>query len=109
MKINNKSREFAPAEVYKITKSNSIGKMTECTAEVLEVTGYIHYTDEKLEGEAVEILSLETDHGIYATNSATFIRTFFDIVEIMGELPINITIGHDVSKNGRNYIYADLA
>lgn len=110
MKINRTSREFKPAEVYKITKSNSIGKMTECKESVITVTGFISYTDEKEDGTTTDILSIETANcGILATNSATFIRTFFDIIEIMGDLPIDITIGHEVSKNGRNFIYADLA
>ena len=109
MNIITTSREFKPAEVYKITKSNSIGKMTDCKDELLTVTGYIKYADEKEDGSVVEILSLETSSGIYATNSATFIRTFEDIIDIMGDLPVDIKIGHDISKNGRNYIYADLA
>lgn len=109
MEIIRKSREFAPAEIYKATKSNSIKRMSDITDnDIITVKDYIVYEDVKDDG-SVTILSIITDTGIYATNSATFTRTFLDIVDIMGELPIDIRVGHDTSKNGRKFIFADLA
>lgn len=109
MEITRKSREFTPAEIYKATKSNSIKRMSDITDnEIITVKDYIVYEDVKEDG-SITILSIITDTGIYATNSATFTRTFLDIVDIMGELPVNITVGHDTSKNGRKFIFADLA
>lgn len=109
MEITRKSRDFAPAEIYKATKSNSIKRMSDIADnEIITVKDYIVYEDVKDDG-SVTILSIITDTGIYATNSATFTRTFLDIVDIMVELPINITVGHDTSKNGRKFIFADLA
>lgn len=105
MEITRKSREFTPAEIYKTTKSNSIKRMSDIADnEIITVKDYIVYED-----GSVTILSIITDTGIYATNSATFIRTFLDIVDIMNDLPLNITVGHDTSKNGRKFIFADLA
>ena len=105
MEITRKSREFTPAEIYKATKSNSIKRMSDIADnEIITVKDYIVYED-----GSVTILSIITDTGIYATNSATFIRTFLDIVDIMNDLPLNITVGHDTSKNGRKFIFADLA
>lgn len=109
MEITRKSREFTPAEIYKVTKSNSIKRMSDIADnEIITAKDYIVYEDTKDDG-SVTILSIITDTGIYATNSATFTRTFLDIVDIMGELPVNITVGHDTSKNGRKFIFADLA
>lgn len=109
MEITRKSREFTPAEIYKATKSNSIKRMSDITDnEIITAKDYIVHEDVKDDG-SVTILSIITDTGIYATNSATFTRTFLDIVDIMGELPVNITVGHDTSKNGRKFIFADLA
>ena len=109
MEITRKSREFAPAEIYKATKSNSIKRMSDITDnDIITVKDYIVYEDVKEDG-SVTILSIITDTGIYATNSATFTRTFLDIVDIMGELPVDIRVGHDTSKNGRKFIFADLA
>lgn len=107
MNIIKTSRDFTGAELYKATKSQSIKKMSEVTG-YLTVTDYVKYEDVKEDGTAVTILSVITTDGIYATNSSTFIRTFEDIVSLMGELPIDITVGHDTSKNGRKYIFADL-
>lgn len=110
MEITRKSREFAPAEIYKATKSNSIKRMSDIADnEIITVKDYIVYEDVKDDGSSVTILSIITDTGIYATNSATFTRTFLDIVHIMDKLPVNITVGHDTSKNGRKFIFADLA
>lgn len=110
MEITRKSREFTPAEIYKATKSNSIKRMSDIADnEIIVAKDYIVYEDSKEDGSSITILSIITDTGIYATNSATFIRTFLDIVDIMGELPVNITVGHDTSKNGRKFIFADLA
>ena len=108
MNIIKTSRDFTGAELYKATKSQSIKRMSDATG-VITVNDYVKYEDVKEDGTAVTILSVITPDGIFATNSSTFIRTFEDIVQIMGELPIDITIGHDTSKNGRSYIYADLA
>lgn len=109
MEITRKSREFTPAEIYKATKSNSIKRMSDITDnDIITVKDYIVYEDVKEDG-TITILSIITDTGIYATNSATFTRTFLDIVDIMGELPVDIRVGHDTSKNGRKFIYADLA
>lgn len=109
MEITRKTREFTPAEIYKATKSNSIKRMSDIADnEIITAKDYIVYEDTKGDG-SVTILSIITDTGIYATNSATFTRTFLDIVDIMGELPVNITVGHDTSKNGRKFIFADLA
>ena len=107
MNIIKTSRDFTGAELYKATKSQSIKRMSEVTGTVT-VNGYVKYEDVKEDGTAVTILSIITNDGIFATNSSTFIRTFEDIVTLMVELPIDITVGHDTSKNGRSYIYADL-
>ena len=105
----NNNEVYAGKEIYKMTKSNSIKKMSEIDG-VFGCLGFIYYEDEKTDGSTVPILTIEADTGeVFATNSATFIRSFLDIYEMMQELPIDIVVGHATSKKGRAFIFCDLA
>ena len=112
MNIIKQNRELTAAEIYKMTKSASINKVSENTGETFEIDAYIIYEDEK-EDNITEILSiLTTDGEVYATNSPTFQREFNDLVSIF-ELtkealpPIKIVEG--ISKSGRTFYRCDLA
>lgn len=101
--------EYVKGEIYKMTKSDSIQKMSTIDGSFGAV-GFIYYMDEKSDGTEVAILSIESStHEIFATNSITFIRSFLDIYGMMEELPIDIYVGHGTSSKGRSYIYCDLA
>lgn len=105
----NANGDYTGKDIYKMTKSNSIKKMSAVDG-TLACVGFIYYEDEKADGSTVPILSIENEGGeVYATNSATFIRSFLDIFEMMQELPIDIVVGHAESKKGRPFIYCDLA
>ena len=105
MKIITNSNNYEGKELYKMTKSQSINKLSTLT-ESVTVSGFVLFEDDKNDN-VVEILSLETNAGVFATNSATFKETFLDIVEMMGT-PVEIVVGHGTSKNGREYIYCDI-
>ena len=112
MNIIKQNRELTAAEIYKMTKSASINKVSENTDATFEIDAYLIYEDEK-EDSITEILSILTTGGeVYATNSPTFQREFNDLVSIF-ELtkealpPIKIVEG--ISKSGRTFYRCDIA
>ncbi len=102
-------KQYAGKEIYKMTKSDSIQKLSTIDG-MFSVLGFILYEDEKADGTTVPILSIESStNEVFATNSATFIRSFMDIMTMMDyELPIDIVVGHKTSNKGREFIYCDL-
>lgn len=107
MRIINSSKEYTGKELYRVTKSQSIKKVSTIETPVT-VNGYVIFTDTDKDGNEIDILSIDTNDGVFATNSKTFIESFLDIAEMLG-IPAEIIVGHGVSKNGRNYIYCDIA
>lgn len=90
---------------YKMTKSPEIKKMSDCVDSILEVVGFLRYTDIDKLGEVKDVLSVLTDDmEMIATTSPTFIREFDDIVEIFGPNFGALKVIGGRSKNGRNYI-----
>ena len=109
VKITNKSQEFSNLEVYNMTKSHKLNTLKNLEdGEKLEVAGFMEWEDFNEEtGESTELLSLlTTDGDAYVTQSDTFKRDFFDIVEIFeNKFPITIEHGVGKSKAGREYHY----
>lgn len=107
VKITNKSQEFSNLEVYNMTKSHKLNtfKNLENGAK-LEVSAFMEWEDVNEETDETTVLLslLTTDGTAYVTQSNTFKRDFFDIVEIF-EHRFPITIEHGVSKSkaGREY------
>ena len=109
VKITNKSQEFSNLEVYNMTKSHKLNTLKNLeNGAKLEVAGFMEWEDTNEEtGETTELMSLlTTDGATYVTQSDTFKRDFFDIVEIFDhEFPIMIEHGIGESKAGREYHY----
>ena len=109
VKITNKSQEFSNLEVYNMTKSHKLNALKNLeNGAKLEVLGFMEWEDTNEEtGEATELMSLiTTDGDTYVTQSDTFKRDFFDIVEIFEHnFPIMIEHGVGKSKAGREYHY----
>ena len=109
VKITNKSQEFSNLEVYNMTKSHKLNTLKNLeNGAKLEVAGFMEWEDTNEEtGEATELMSLITTDGeTYVTQSDTFKRDFFDIVEIFEhKFPIIIEHGVGKSKAGREYHY----
>lgn len=109
VKITNKSQEFSNLEVYNMTKSHKLNALKNLeNGAKLEVAGFMEWEDtDKETGKTVALLSLLTTDGTaYVTQSDTFKRDFFDIVEIL-EHRFPIVVEHCVgkSKAGREYHY----
>ena len=109
VKITNKSQEFSNLEVYNMTKSHKLNTLKNLEdGAKLEVAGFMEWEDTNEEtGETTELMSLLTTDGeAYVTQSDTFKRDFFDIVEIFEHnFPITIEHGVGESKAGREYHY----
>ena len=109
VKIKNNSQDFSNLEVYNMTKSHKLNTLKNLEdGAKLEVAGFMEWEDTNEEtGETTELLSLLTTEGdAYVTQSGTFKRDFFDIVEIFdNEFPITIEHGVGKSKAGREYHY----
>ena len=113
MNIISKSANLTAADIFSMTKSNTIRKMQDAKGEVLNVAKYVLYTDENQNGEEQKVLAIETDKGVrYATNSKTFIRNFSDIMTIFQEsgeaAPVCFLVGSGVSRNDREYLTCDI-
>lgn len=96
-------------EQYKFIKKPGMLKMSEAKGMEITVGKYAVYVDRNSDGEVHDICAIEdADSGkVYATNSATFIRSFMDILEVIGEANVVKCIG-GTTKNGRPYIDCEL-
>ena len=113
MNILKSTEGLKAADIYSMTKGSGILKMQDAKGEVLNVAKYALYTDVNQKGEEQEVLAVETVQGVrYATNSKTFIRNFFDILDTfqgMGEeFGMAFLVGSGTSKNGREYLCCDI-
>lgn len=107
VKIINKSQDFSNLEVYKMTKSHNLNTLKNCEdGTKLEIVGFMEWEDVNEEtGESTKLLSLLTTDGTaYVTQSDTFKRDLFDIIEIYEhKFPITVEHGVGKSKAGREY------
>lgn len=114
MTINRKSDGLRSADIFALTKSADVQKLSDAKGEILNLTKYIVYSDEDIHGNPTQVLSLETDKGEkYATNSKTFIRNFVDILDIFeaggDPAPSRFVVGYAKSKAGREYLTCNVA
>lgn len=94
-------------EKYDLLKSPTIHNMQEAAGQVLEIKAFIIHEDVKgEEAEIVNVMNISTTDGnIYATNSATFIREFLDLLECATPEELHrIEVVRRTSKNGRPYL-----
>lgn len=112
VKITSKTKEFSNLEVYSMTKSHKLNtlKNLESGAKI-EVAGVMEWEDINEEtGETTPLVSiLATDGTTYVTQSDTFKRDLFDIIDIFnGEFPIAVEHGIGTSKSGREYHFCTI-
>lgn len=109
MNILKTSGMFTMAEMYRLTKSPEIAKLSTVKGQVLDVDKFIVYEDNKADDDAVVIAAFETTQGeLFATNSKTFTNDFLDIVTMCEEtgaaMPKQIKVLEKTGKSGRAYI-----
>lgn len=108
IEIKETSRELTKVEKYLLTQSPEMQSMKDIKdGEVINVTAWAIFDDVKEEsGEVITILSImDDDKNSYNTNSATFLRSFKDIVSLFDAddiIPVKKISG--TSKGGRTYV-----
>ena len=102
--INRTSKELTKKEIYQMTMSPKIQKISDNKGVVIDVAAYCFYSDEKDDGKSVDILSvMDADGSIYATNSTTFRDDFERICQIMDGEDFSIEVISGTSKAGREF------
>lgn len=116
MKILTTSRDFTAKEIYNMTQDKAVISVKNVpTGTILHVNGYVMFEDANKDGETSEILSIiganaDGEVEVWACQSATFKRSFMDIVEIVTQSGMNIDDGIDIqkldgeAKSGRAYV-----
>lgn len=90
--------------IYKMTKAADIQRLQDNAGKEITVEDYCLYQDERQTGESVTVLSIRGDGRTVATNSPTFIETFFEIEDIAGNIiGEKIRVDKGTSKAGRTF------
>ena len=103
-------------QVYRMTKGDSLKIEGLEKGLSLPIDKYALYIEEKerskqdgsTEMYKQNVLTFTSGNQKFGTISATFIKSFMEIVEIMGEDPFAIIITGGQSRNGRNYVNCEL-
>ena len=109
MNIIAKSGNLTMAEMYRLTKSPDVAKLTTMKNQELELARFIVHEDVTTAGEPITVAAFETEQGeVFATNSRTFTRDFLDILTMCKEAgepaPHRIKVLPKMGKSGREYI-----
>ena len=104
--INTQSRDFTEVEQYLMTMDRGIKSLKDVEDKTsIPVAGYLTFTDEKENGDSVDILSIITpDNEVFSCQSATFKRSFDNISNIMHGKQFSVIKASGTTKNGRPYI-----
>lgn len=107
--IKSSPENLTMKQLYDLTKSPEIQKLSTVKGEELVIDSFCIYEDVKQDGTIITILSLKTDDGeMYATNSKTFTGDFLDILAMCEEsnapMPHTIRVMEGTSRAGRSYI-----
>lgn len=106
IKVTNQTKEFTAIEKYLMTTAPSIRTVkTLSDGYVINVAGYIEFTDEKEDGTKAELMSIiTTDNAVFSTQSVTFKRSIKDIETVMQGFPFPVKKISGQSKAGRNFV-----
>lgn len=104
--INTQSKDFTEVEQYLMTLDRGINSLQDVEDNTsIPVAGYLTFTDEKENGDSVDILSIITpDKEVFSCQSATFKRSFDNITNIMHGKQFSVIKISGTTKNGRSYI-----
>ena len=111
MKVIMQSGGLDERAVFNITHGKNLSKVSDNLGRVFDVSEYIVYADtDRQTGTERQVLAMVTEDGdILSSNSATVIRTFLDMVDVL-KMPINgVEITSGQSKSGRTYYDLKLA
>lgn len=106
IKVTNQTKEFTAIEKYLMTTAPTIKTVkTLQDGDVINVSGYLEFVDEKEDGTTSELMSIiTTDNIVYSTQSVTFKRSIKDIETVMQRFPFPVKKISGQSKAGRKYV-----
>lgn len=108
--ITKTSGELTKRETFLLCNNPATKKMSDAVGMQLPVAKWALFRDEQDDKEPIEVLAFKTADGDYfATNSPTFIKDFFKIVDIFGDELPDIVIIDGESKAGRTFITCTIA
>ena len=104
--INSQSKDFTEVELYLMTLDRGIKSLKDVKDNTsIPVAGYLTFTDEKENGDSVDILSIITpDNEVFSCQSTTFKRSFDNITNIMHGKQFSVIKVSGTTKNSRPYI-----
>lgn len=104
--INSQSKDFTEVEQYLMILDKRIVSLKDVEDNTsIPVAGYLTFTDEKENGDSVDILSIITpDNEVFSCQSATFKRSFDNITSIMHGKPFSVFKVSGITNAGRPYI-----
>lgn len=112
--IKKSSDELTMKQMYDLTKSPEIQRLSDNDGALVQVDAWALYNDTDKDGNTREILSiLDNEVGAIATNSITFIRDFIEITEMCADCGVetrHVKISSGTSKAGRKFytcVYVD--
>lgn len=94
--------------LYKLTKSESVQVKDLERGTSFPVDKWCLYEEENSRGELQQVLSFTSGEYKVSTISKTFIRSFLECAELMGEDPFSIIITGGETKSGRTYVNCEL-
>lgn len=110
MNIIKATEGLTKRDIYGLTRSPEIRKMSDNKGAIIDVVTFCLYQDVNGKGDEVTILSIGAKDGsVYATNSQTAIKEFEYILDLMDGEPFAVRVMTGTSKNGREYITVALA
>lgn len=117
MKVLRSNVENIESEVvlfYALTRgkknTTSVSKLDDDELDVeYPVDVYLLYEDENNKGEPVTLLSIMSGERVLTAQSATFQRSFFEIVDIVGDKSFSIRVTDGESKSNRRFMDCELA
>ena len=99
--------ELSKKQSYDLTMNPKTQKMLDAVGTVLDIAAWCHYKDNNgKDGAEQDIMSILTPEGeIYATNSETFRKDFFRMVDLFGPDGVDcVEVITGTSKAGRPFV-----
>ena len=108
--INQFPNELSKRDAYRLTKAQSVKKMSEAAGSVLNPSAWVLFEDlNSKTGELQTVLVMEDNGEMCATGSKTFIKEFCDACEVFDNNPGAIKVNEGTTKSGRKFITCEVA
>lgn len=94
---------------YRLTKANTVKKVSEIAGSVINPSAWILYEDQdEKTGELKTVLTIEDNGELFGTISKTFIKAFIDAADFFGDELGSVKVISGKSKAGREYVTCEI-